>query len=162
MENYKTSKNTVIKTIKSPCVELILRFFIGVIFIYASIHKIVYPAQFAKIVYGYALFPPITINLIAIIVPYLELIMGSALILGIYTRAAAIISASLLFSFIIIISINMIRGHEFDCGCFTDNSKYLPHSTSMLLIRDIICFIIAIYITFYRKKRVKPVLCRIG
>ena len=37
--------------------ELVVRWFLGTIFLYASIHKIASPEQFAKIIYGYYLFP---------------------------------------------------------------------------------------------------------
>jgi len=54
------------------------------IFVFASYNKILAPADFAKIIYGYDLFPPVLINLIAIIVPFLEFIAGLALIIGFY------------------------------------------------------------------------------
>ena len=54
--------------------ELATRLLLGVTFVYASYHKILAPAEFAKIVYGYGLFPHETINLIAIIIPFIELI----------------------------------------------------------------------------------------
>ena len=47
--------------------ELAARWFLGMIFLYASYHKIAAPAQFAKIIYGYYLFPDISINIIAIV-----------------------------------------------------------------------------------------------
>jgi len=102
---------------------LAARWFLGITFIYASFHKILSPADFAKIVYGYNLFPEISINLIAIIIPFLELISGLALIIGIYPRSAAIIINILLLAFITVLAINMIRGHEFNCGLFFRRSK---------------------------------------
>ena len=59
-------------------IELAARWILGLTFIYASLHKILAPADFAKIVYGYNLFPEIFINLIAIIIPFLELVTGFA------------------------------------------------------------------------------------
>ena len=97
--------------------ELIARWFLGIIFIYASYHKIIAPDHFAKIIYGYYLFPDFFINLIAIILPFLELFSGLALLLGIYPRSAALIINGMLLVFIIALSINLIRGQEFDCGC---------------------------------------------
>ena len=84
---------------------LVARLLLGSIFIYASYHKILAPEDFAKIVYGYDLFPSETINLIAIIIPFIELISGVALIVGIYTRPAAIIIIGMLTAFILAISI---------------------------------------------------------
>ena len=71
--------NKAIKTfLGNSWIELAARWILGVIFIYASYHKILAPADFAKIVYGYALFPAALINLIAIIVPFMELVAGFA------------------------------------------------------------------------------------
>ena len=66
-------------------IELAARWILGLTFIYASAYKIVSPADFAKIVYGYGLFPAGLINLIAIIIPFLELVGGLALLLGTLT-----------------------------------------------------------------------------
>ena len=67
----------------------LVRVVIGAIFIYASWHKIMNPAEFAKIIYGYGIFPDQAINLIAICIPFVELISGICLILGICTRSCA-------------------------------------------------------------------------
>ena len=112
-------KNMVKKLIGGPWLELTARLLLGVTFVYASYHTILEPAAFAKIVYGYDLFPYETINLIAVIIPFIELIAGIALITGIYSRSAALILIAMLLAFIMVISINVIRGHEFDCGCFS-------------------------------------------
>ncbi len=153
MGNRPKNREIVTAFLQKPWIELTLRILLGVIFIYASIPKIGYPSQFAKIIYGYALFPAALINLIAIIVPYVEIVMGASLILGIYPRAAASILAGMLSLFIIAISINLIRGHEFDCGCFSLKNSGLSHSAGMLLFRDIIYFFISIFIIRFEGKR---------
>ena len=65
------------------------RWILGITFIYASYYKILSPTDFAKMVYGYNLFPEVLINLIAIVLPFVELISGLCLLLGIYPRSAA-------------------------------------------------------------------------
>ena len=75
-------RNLIKSIYDSGWIELLVRWFLGVIFVYASHYKILAPADFAKIVYGYDLFPGELINLIAIIVPFIELIVGLALIAG--------------------------------------------------------------------------------
>ena len=76
--------------------DLVLRWLLGGLFVLASAHKIMDPAAFAKIIYGYDLFPAAAINLIAIILHYIELTAGLALITGVYPRAAAVILSGLL------------------------------------------------------------------
>ncbi|MBW1894794.1 MAG: DoxX family membrane protein [Deltaproteobacteria bacterium] len=133
--------------------ELTVRFVLGGIFIFASIDKIIAPAHFAKIIYGYYLFPECSINLIAIVLPYLELFSGIALVLGIYPRSAVIILGSLLLFFCIAISINLVRGVEFDCGCFSFDEPGYFFSAKQLLFRDILLFIFSIYLLLYPEKR---------
>ena len=141
------------KVFSSHWVELVLRWCFGWVFLYASLHKIIEPAHFAKIIYGYYLFPAQTINLIAIIIPFVEFVTGMALITGIFPRAAALIDLGLLLAFIVALTINIIRGHKFDCGCFSFGEAGYTSSAIHLLVRNIICFVLGVYVLFYEKPR---------
>ncbi len=134
-------------------VELAFRWILGLTFIYASYHKILAPADFAKIVYGYDLFPAVLINPIAIIVPFVELVAGLALIGGIYPRAAALVINALLVFFIVILSYNLLRGHEFDCGCFAPQNSGSTSSTGFTLFRDFIYLALGLQIFYYQRSR---------
>lgn len=133
--------------------ELLARWILGLTFIYSSFHKIIEPAQFAKIIYGYYLFPDYLINLMAIILPFMELFSGIALGLGIYPRSAVLIINTMLLGFIIALGINLVRGHEFDCGCFSFGEAGYISPTEQFLIRDIIYFILGLYVLFFGKRR---------
>jgi uncharacterized membrane protein YphA (DoxX/SURF4 family) len=125
------------------------RWFLGLTFIYASYHKIVLPAHFAKIIYGYDLLPGASINLIAIILPFLELFAGLALVLGVYPRSAAAIINGMLLAFIVGITINLMRGHEFDCGCFAFGEQGSTSSATQLLARDTLLVMLGFYVLRY-------------
>lgn len=129
--------------------ELSVRWFLGIIFLYASYYKIVSPSHFAKIIYGYYLFPDIFINIIAIVLPFLELFSGLALILGIYPRSAAVIINGMLLGFIIALSINLIRGQQFDCGCFSFGESGHTYTVGQLLVRDIVFFVLGLHVLFF-------------
>ena len=121
---------------------------LGFTFIYASLHKIAAPAAFAKIVYGYGLCPGQLINLIAVTLPFVELMTGLALIFGLWRRSAALIIVGMLIVFILIISINLARGYEFDCGCFSESAGaffFLSGSPKATLVRDIFLLILGIF-----------------
>lgn len=135
--------------ISNSWIELAARWILGLTFIYASLHKILSPADFAKIVYGYNLFPVVLINLIAIILPFLELIAGLALIFGIYPRSAAIIINGLLLAYIVALSINLIRGHEFHCGCFSAGEDGHTETPEMTIVRDIVFFILGLLVILF-------------
>jgi hypothetical protein len=113
-------------------IELAARWILGVTFVYASYNKILAPAAFAKIIYGYDLFPAVFINLMAIIVPFLD---------------------AMLLVFITALSINLIRGHEFDCGCFSINSSTQETFAGQLIFRDFLILALGLYIFFYRNAR---------
>ena len=131
-------------------IELAARWILGVTFVYASYNKILAPAVFAKIIYGYDLFPAVFINLIAIIVPFLELFTGLALIIGLYPRSASLIVNGMLLTFITALSLNLIRGHEFNCGCFSINSNGQGIFAGPLIFRDFVLLALGLYIFFYR------------
>jgi uncharacterized membrane protein YphA (DoxX/SURF4 family) len=126
--------------------EIALRWILGVTFIYASYYKIMSPMDFAKIIYGYNLFPAFLINLIAVIVPFIELISGLSLLLGIFPRSAALIINGLLLAFILILTINIIRGHEFDCGCFSASKTGSP---VMMVARDVIYLMMGLQVFLF-------------
>ncbi|MDD9304290.1 MAG: DoxX family membrane protein [Desulfobacter sp.] len=114
-----------------------LRLVLGGTFIYASGHKIAAPDQFAKILYGYGVFPGKWINLMAICLPFVELLAGICLIAGRYKRSALIIINAMLLGFILLISFNLLRGYQFDCGCFSFGSTHDQSSAVGLLVRDL-------------------------
>jgi uncharacterized membrane protein YphA (DoxX/SURF4 family) len=146
-------KNKIKKAINNSWLELALRWFLGITFIYTSYHKIAAPAHFAKIIYGYYLFPDVSINLIAIVLPFLELIAGMALILGIYPRSAAAMINLMLLGFIIALSINLVRGQQFDCGCFSFGETGYTYTAGQLLIRDVVFFILGLQVLCYGRYR---------
>ena len=131
-------------------IEIAFRWILGITFIYASYYKIMSPGDFAKIIYGYNLFPEVLINLIAIVLPFVELISGLSLLIGIYPRSAALIINGLLLAFIFILTINIIRGYEFDCGCFSAEKTGSP---KMMVARDVIYLIMGLQVFLFNGVR---------
>ncbi len=138
------------KILQNEWLELTIRWIIGTIFVAASYYKIVSPEDFAKAVYSYDLLPHYSINLIAMIFPYMECFSGLCLILGIYQRAAAILINAMLIGFIILLSINLVRGHQFDCGCFSYNGSGDTDSVYSMLIRNVILFLMGGFVLYYK------------
>ena len=134
-------------------VQLILRIVLGVTFIWASVDKIVNPGQFAKIIYGYAVFPEISINIIAIFLPYVECLTGVCLITGFLPRSSLAIINGLLVGFILLIGFNLFRGHTFDCGCFSVTEPQTAVSAWSLLIRDFLLLGAGIYLWIQMKRQ---------
>lgn len=137
-------------------IELALRWVLGITFIYASYYKIMSPSDFANVVYGYNLFPKVLINLIAIILPFVELTSGLALLFGIYPRSAALLVNGLLLAFIFVLAINILRGYEFDCGCFSTKKTGSP---VLMLVRDIIYLMMGLQVFFFNGVRKACTVC---
>ncbi len=140
---------------QTSIIEWALRLFLGGTFIAASWHKILSPDQFATILYGYGVFPPLTINILAIVTPFVELVCGITLITGLLKRSGLLLMIAMLAGFIFLISFNLIRGHEFDCGCFSLGNTKGVWSSVWLLVRDIGLLGAGVYLfrLFEKKKR---------
>jgi uncharacterized membrane protein YphA (DoxX/SURF4 family) len=91
---------------------------LGLFFVVAALPKLADPPSFAHMIYNYRLAPGSLINLAALVLPWLELTCGVALILGIWRRSAAAFAGGLLLVFAAAISVNLLRDHAIDCGCF--------------------------------------------
>lgn len=106
-------------------IELVLGLVVGGVFVYASLDKIAKPADFARILYHYqivgpsASIPPLVPNLVAVILPWVELVIGLGLIVGVLRRESAAIAALLLVVFVAAVGSALYRGIDIEnCGCF--------------------------------------------
>ena len=94
-----------------------MRLILGTVFLWASFDKILDPASFAKNISNYHVVPFGLENTIAIILPWLEFLIGSGMILGIMVDGSVMISSFLLLLFNILIAQAIIRGFNIECGC---------------------------------------------
>jgi uncharacterized membrane protein YphA (DoxX/SURF4 family) len=109
---------TIRQALTHPWLTVRVQIALGVIFVVAALPKIVDPPSFAHFIYNYKLVPWSLINLMALVMPWLELLCGLALILGIWKGTARTIIGAMLLMFIGAIAINLARGNAIDCGCF--------------------------------------------
>jgi uncharacterized membrane protein YphA (DoxX/SURF4 family) len=102
----------------SPWLTIRVQLALGVIFVAAALPKIVDPPSFAHMIYNYRLVPGPLVNLMGLTMPWIELLSGLALILGIWRTTARTVIGAMLVAFIVAIAINLARGNSIDCGCF--------------------------------------------
>lgn len=91
---------------------------LGVLFVYAALAKIVDVADLATEVHNFRIVPLWSENLIAMTLPWVELLAGLALVLGVRSRAGAWVVGALLLAFTAGIVAAMARGLDITCGCF--------------------------------------------
>lgn len=104
--------------VRSPRLHLALRLLLGAVFVYASLDKIWSPAAFAKIVYQWQVVGPVWSNLVAVTLPWIELLAGLVLIAGVSKRESALVVALMLAVFIVAAGSVMARGIDVaNCGC---------------------------------------------
>jgi putative oxidoreductase len=112
------TRGPLLSWLTHPWLTIRLQIGLGVIFVAASLPKILDPPAFAHMVYNYRLVPSPLVNAMALAMPWFELLLGAALVLGLWRRTAAISLAGLLSIFIVAIGINLARAHPVNCGCF--------------------------------------------
>ena len=129
----------------------ITRLFLSGIFIYASVDKILHPADFAGAVYNYQILPDGLINLTALMLPWLELLLGICLLTGVWLPGAVLWSNGLLWTFFLALLFNHYRGLDVHCGCFpTRPDPATPPPTAWYLFRDPV-FLLAGGILMFRQ-----------
>jgi uncharacterized membrane protein YphA (DoxX/SURF4 family) len=106
---------------------LCARLLLGVIFIAASIDKIAHPAEFAKIVSNYQILPGQLINSVAIVLPWLEAILGLFILCGWCLPGAAVLANLLLLAFLGALCSTVARGIDINCGCFSVKAAAPQH-----------------------------------
>ncbi len=132
---------------KSPpagcCISGVLRLLVGGAFVVAGALKIADPAKFALDVGNYRLVPHALVNLVAILVPWIEVTAGSFVLAGIWLRAAALVVTSLTVMFFAVIVSALARGLNIECGCFgTMGGKHV--GLVNLAIDSTLCFLAAL------------------
>mgnify|MGYP001197460826 CR=1 FL=1 len=142
----------MLKILQNNKTILLFRIILGVIFIYASIDKIIDPASFSDSIDNYHITPIQINNLVAILLPWIELIVGVCLLTGYCLEGAITIVIVLLIWFIFIISQALFRGIDLDCGCFdlSQKSENLNLKIEMIkrIIEDFVFLMFAIIIKY--------------
>lgn len=125
------------------------RIILGAVFLWASFGKILEPGDFARSISNYHIVPFGIENIVALILPWLELLIGMGLILGIMVDGSVQISAILLVMFILMIGQAMLRGFNIECGCGLKEGEMI----GLNKILENIVFLGGAYIVMQRKKR---------
>ena len=108
---------------------LLARLVVGGVWIWAGWLKLPDPEASVTAVRAYQLLPPGAADALGRVLPTVEIVIGVLLVVGLFSRVAAIASAILLTAFIVGIVSVWVRGIPIDCGCFGDGG-YDPDAFS--------------------------------
>ena len=128
------------------------RILLGALFIYASWDKILDPVAFSTAITNYQILPAALVNAAALVLPWLELVCGTCLILNRWMRGSALIVAILMLVFTGALGYNVYRGINITCGCFTLTDE-APKNMWGYLLRDIVLLVLAITLLIHPKSR---------
>jgi putative oxidoreductase len=126
-----------------PAVRRAAQLLAGAIFLFAALPKIANLPAFADSIHNFHMEPVLplaSINVLAMVLPWIELVAGLALIFAVKPRAGAFVYSGLLALFTIAVAVAMARGLSFDCGCFgtataaTIGAKKLAENVGMLFV----------------------------
>jgi len=103
---------------RSAWLATVLRVALGGLFVFAAMMKLAELQQFAFAVKAFAILPDHLSHLAAFVVPWIELIAGIGLLLGLWTRPAALVIGAMLAAFIAGIVSVIVRDLDVTCSCF--------------------------------------------
>jgi uncharacterized membrane protein YphA (DoxX/SURF4 family) len=119
-------------------VDTLARLGLATVWLVAGALKAVDLDQTYVAVRAYDVLPTAAVEVVSVVLPFLELALGLLLLLGVGTRAVAVLSVVLLLVFVAGVSQAWARGLSIDCGCFGGGGAVAPGSTAYVqeLLRD--------------------------
>lgn len=112
-------RSALCRILSNKIILIVCRLLLAAIFIYAAVGKVANPEEFAESVAGFRILPISTVNLFAVVLPWVELVCGLSLITSIFMKSGAVLLAGLNIVFIAAAASAMARGLSIECGCFT-------------------------------------------
>ena len=99
-------------------VGLLARLFLGAVLVWAGLAKVGKPFTSERAVQAYELMPDVVAGWVGLALPFVEIVLGVLLVLGLFTRVVAAVATLLMVAFVLGIAQAWARGLTIDCGCF--------------------------------------------
>jgi len=127
---------------------LMARLVVGGVFVIAACYKVADPVSFAQTIYNFRAVPvyPVQVSILAaVVLPYIELLAGAALIMGVRGRAASLVVGGLLTVFTVAVLAAWMRGIDISCGCMgkhdtsrTDLKKVWANTAQLIPVLSVL------------------------
>jgi uncharacterized membrane protein YphA (DoxX/SURF4 family) len=111
---------------------------LAAVWLVSGLLKAMDPDQTYVAVRAYDVLPAAGVEMVAALLPWVELALGMLLLAGVGTRLVAALSAGLLVVFVAGVAQAWARGLSIDCGCFGGGGAVEPGETTYVqeLMRD--------------------------
>jgi len=134
--------------VSHPIAGAFCRVLVGGVFLYTAYPKVLHPDEFARLINGYRILHPDLVNLAGVTLPWIELMAGAFLVIGLLPRSSALVVAGLLVLFMSAGLLGLLRGLDIDCGCFFP--LMLEHKLGWdLLLRDALLLLLPLQILIW-------------
>lgn len=128
---------------------LVFRLLVGGVFVYSGVVKILDPLAFAEQVRNYRTVGQDLSFLVAVYLPWLEVLAGAFLVAGVFKKASAALIGLLLGGFIVLVAVTMVRGIDVNCGCFGALSR---RADWRLLLEDAVLLAMSLAVLLAEKE----------
>ena len=131
------------------------RLVIGGVWIVAGVLKLPDPAASVRAVRAYDLLPEAVVPMVGHLLPVVEVVVGTALVLGLLTRGGALVSALLFLVFVGGIASVWARGISIECGCFGGGGAQQDASSSypLEIARDVGLLALSVFLVWSPRTR---------
>jgi uncharacterized membrane protein YphA (DoxX/SURF4 family) len=128
----------VIRVRTPDVVGTLARLGLAAVWLVSGLLKAVDPDQTYVAVRAYDVLPDAGVEIVAALLPWVELALAVLLLAGVGTRLVAALSAALLVVFVVGVTQAWARGLSIDCGCFGGGGAVAPGETTYVqeLLRD--------------------------
>lgn len=125
------------------------RWYLGLLFVGACLHKIADPHSFAVDIATYDILPLVMVNLTAISLPWIELAAGAMLIVGWRVRTSSVLIAGMMAVFLAALVIALARGLDMSCGCFASQGADEDPISRLTILRDLWWLGLALFVLVF-------------
>jgi len=128
---------------------LLARIGLGCLFLCSSLPKIRQPYDFLSTVYNYEIVGPKLGLLVAMTLPWIELLAGICLLGGIFVGGALLACVSMAAMFTFAIGWALYQGLNISCGCLGSGTGTITHLTLVraigILLASLLAYVVAIW-----------------
>lgn len=145
------------KILGNEIISTLFRLILSGILLYAGGIKLFEPHGARDAILAYRIFSPSIAPVLGYALPLLEIALGIFLLIGLFVRASAIVTAVLMLAFIAGIASVWARGYSIDCGCFGGGGDISPEGRvaryTQEIIRDFTFTLLALWLAYFPRTK---------